>query len=346
VNKSVFVESVRLLIVVVMASFGYGFGLAYNAAFVGSFFWGCIGYVVGGVLGRYLRSATERVEEETADLSAGELVAGAVGGLLLGLLGALVASPAILFLPAHSAGPLFCLIVWIAVNAGFRIARAKSPELLAMVHLSDRSQKETRSEAVRDAVLLDSSALVDSRILRVSRSGFLHRNLLVPEFILEEVRGLADSQDTSTRRKARWALESMEAVQRDGILNVVVLEERVPELEDVDAKLVALATRLGVPLLSNDEPLSRIAELRGVRCLSLHRLARSLSSVLVPGERLALSIVKEGQEPGEGVGFLDEGSMVVVSNAASMVGEEIDVTVTSSARTPRGRIFFAAVAEA
>jgi uncharacterized protein YacL len=167
VKKSVFVESIRLLIIVVMASFGYGFGLQYNAAFIGSFFWGCIGYVIGGVLGRSLRSATERVEAHTEGLSAGELVSGVAGGLLLGLLGALVASPAIVFLPAYSAGPLFCLIVWIAVNAGFRIGRAKSMELLAMARMSDEPHTRARASGVeRDAVLLDSSVLVDSRILR------------------------------------------------------------------------------------------------------------------------------------------------------------------------------------
>jgi len=98
-------------------------------------------------------------------------------------------------------------------------------------------------------------------------------------------------------------------------------------------------------LLTNDEPLSRIAELRGVRCMSLHRLARSLSSVLAPGELLRVSIVKAGQEPGEGVGFLDEGSMVVVVDASDRVGQEVEIRVTSSARTPRGRIFFAELAE-
>ncbi len=293
-----------------------------------------------------MRSATERVEAQTESLSAGELVSGMGGALLLGLLGALVASPAIVFLPAHSAGPIFCLVVWISVNAGFRIGRFKSAELLSMLQISEDARGGRPVQTDRDSVLLDSSALLDSRILRLSRSGFLHRNMLVPEFVLEEVRRLASVQDAASRRKARWALDSLEAVKRDGLLNIVVLEERVPELEDVDAKLVALATRLQVPLLTNDEPLSRIAELRGVRCLSLHRLARSLSSVLMPGERLTLSIVKEGQEPGEGVGFLDEGSMVVVSDAAGLVGEEVDVCVTSTARTPRGRIVFAAVADA
>jgi uncharacterized protein YacL len=344
--KSIFVESVRLLIVIVLMSAGYALGIRFAATLFGSVLGACIGYVAGGVLGRFLRSATERVEVSTAaHLSAGEFLAGSTGALLGGVVAALVSAPAIAILPNRWGWPVFCLVVLMGVNAGFRIFRRKSEGLLALVRLSDQSLADASAVRARDAVLVDTSVLVDSRLLRLTRTGFLHRNLLIPQFVLDELRSLADSQEPTARKKSRGALESLEAIRRDRLLNVHVIDDQIPEIEDVDAKLIALASRLDLPLLTNDEPLSRIAELRGVRCMSVHRLARSLSSVLAPGELLRVPIVKAGQESGEGVGFLDEGSMVVVADASDRMGQEVEIRVTSSARTPRGRIFFAELAE-
>lgn len=343
--KSIFVESVRLLIVIVLMSAGYALGIRFGATLFGSVLGASIGYVAGGVLGRFLRSATERVEVNTAHLSAGEFLAGSIGALLLGVLAALASVAAIAILPNRWGWPVFCLVVLMGVNAGFRIFRRKSEGLLALVRLSDQSVADASAVRARDAVLVDTSVLVDSRLLRLTRTGFLHRNLLIPQFVLDEVRNLADSQEPTARKKSRGALESLEAIRRDTLLKVHVIDDQLPEIEDVDAKLIALASKLDLPLLTNDEPLSRIAELRGVRCMSVHRLARSLSSIFAPGELLRVPIVKAGQAPGEGVGFLDEGSMVVVADASDRMGEEVEIRVTSSARTPRGRIFFAELAE-
>ena len=160
-----------------------------------------------------------------------------------------------------------------------------------------------------------------------------------------ELQGFADSQDTTARRKGRAGLESLEAIRRDALLQVHVPEDEIPEIETVDAKLIALATRLSVSLLTTDDNLSQVAELRDVHCLSLHRLVKSLSSVLTPGELVNISLVKEGQHAGEGVGYLQDGSMVVVSDASDRVGQDADIVITTSVRTPRGIIFFASLKE-
>jgi len=128
-------------------------------------------------------------------------------------------------------------------------------------------------------------------------------------------------------------------------MHVHVPDDQIPEVESVDAKLIALATRLSVPLLTNDQPLTRVAELRGVRCLSMNRLAKSLSPVRRAGEVVQLKITKRGQHDGEGIAYLEDGSMVVISEASHKVGFEADVRLTSSVSTARGRIFFAALAE-
>jgi uncharacterized protein YacL len=344
-RKSIFVEIVRLLIVLVLMTAGYGVGARYGTALVGSVFGASIGYVGGGVLGRFLRRATGDIAAQAAHISAAEFLSGTLGALLVGMLAALLALPAVALLPGRWGWPIFCLIVWIGVHGGFRIVYSKTAQLLSLAGLSESSLADPSAAATRDAALIDTSVLADGRLLRLARTGFLHRKLLVPGFVLDELRGLAESQEPPVRRKARGGLESLEAIRRDGLLQVHVLEEEIPEIEDVDAKLVALATRMAVPLLTNDENLGRIAELRGVRCLNLHRLAKSLSSVLTPGELVNVSIVKEGQNEGEGVGYLAEGSMVVVANTAGRVGDDVDVRITTSVRTPRGRIFFATLAD-
>jgi uncharacterized protein YacL len=232
-----------------------------------------------------------------------------------------------------------------AVNLGFRLAWKRSSDILSIVGLFEPLPVVNDASANRDAVLIDTSVLIDGRLLRLARTGFLHRNLLVPNFVLDELQGLADSQEPTMRRKGRIGLESLEAIRRDALLHVHVPEDEIPEIETVDAKLVALATRMSVSLLTNDDNLSQVAELRGVHCLSLHRLVKSLSSVLTPGELVSVSIVKAGQHDGEGVGYLPDGSMVVVSETADRVGQDVDVVVTTSVRTPRGVIFFASLKE-
>ncbi len=345
-RKSVFVEIVRLLAVLLCTAGGYGLGMQHGSVLLGTVVGAGVGYVCGGILGRFLRRALGAVEAQTAQISAGEFLAGVVGALLLGILSALVGLPAVGLLPGRWGWPIFGLIVWMGVHMGFQIAWKKSSELLSMAGLSQLAPAGSNATPTRDAVLVDTSVLIDGRLLRLARTGFLHRNLLVPCFVLDELQGLADSSEASIRRKGRLGLESLEAIRRDALLHVHVSEEEIPEIEAVDAKLIALATRLSVSLLTNDEALSQVAELRGVRCLSLHRLSKSLSAVRTPGEIVHLSILKEGQQKGEGVGYLQEGSMVVVSDASELVGEEAEVRITGSASTARGRIFFASLAKA
>jgi uncharacterized protein YacL len=252
---------------------------------------------------------------------------------------------AIGLLPDPWGWPVFGLIVWMGVHTGFRIARQKTSEMLSIAGLSDRTSSGLTASPARDAVLIDTSVLIDGRLLRLAQTGFLHRNLLVPCFILDELQGIADSRDPKVRRKGRIGLESLEAIQRDTRLCVHVSEEQIPEIEAVDAKLVALATRLSVSLLTNDQALSRVAEIRGVHCMSLDRLTKSLSAVRTPGEIAAVTILKEGQEKGEGIGFLEDGSMVVVADAAELVGQELEIRITGSTSTPHGRMFFASPTE-
>jgi uncharacterized protein YacL len=192
-------------------------------------------------------------------------------------------------------------------------------------------------------LLVDTSAVIDGRALAVVESGFLRAELLVPRFILEELQGIADSSDPSRRRRGQRGLEVLDTLRRDGRVGLQVIDEEVPEFQGVDTKLVALARRIDAGVLTTDANLQRVAELQGVACLNLNRLADGLRPVHVPGEVVRLPISREGREPGQGVGFLEDGTMVVVGEASELVGSEVEVRITSNVQTSVGRMLFAAV---
>ena len=345
-RKSVFVEIVRLLIVLGCTAAGYGVALRFNAALYGTILGVGFGYACGGVLGRFLQRAVSEVEERTAQVTAGEFITGSLGALLLGTLGGLVGVTAVGLLPGTWGWVVFGLTVWTGAHVGFRIAWKKSGEMLSLVGLSAGSMPLGQAAESHDAILVDTNVLIDGhRLVRVARTGFLHRNLIVPTFVLDELQALADSSDPERRTSGRLGLEALEAIRRDPGMRVHVSDDQLPEVETVDAKLIALATRLSVPLLTNDQALTRVAELRGVRCLSMNRLASSLSPVRRAGDIIQLKITKNGQHEGEGIAFMEDGSMVVIADASHKVGFEADVRITSSVATARGRVFFAALAE-
>jgi uncharacterized protein YacL len=259
-----------------------------------------------------------------------------------------VGVPAVILLPGHWGWPVWGLLVWIGIYEGFAIAMRRADELLALAGLSTRPLVRATPYGPgrsTDAVLLDTSAVIDGRLLAVARAGFLPSVLLVPPFVLDELQTIADAQDPLRRRKGQRGLDLLHALQDMQGIEVHVLDDEVVEHDEVDAKLVALSRRLEVPLLTVDTNLQRVAELQGVRCLNLHRLSDGLRPQLVPGETVRVPIAREGKEPGQGVGFLDDGTMVVVGDAARLVGSEIEVRITGNAQTSVGRMLFATVTE-
>jgi uncharacterized protein YacL len=343
----VFVEVVRLLTVVLCTAAGWqlvgGTGARDSEALVGAVLGACVGYLQGGLVGRALRRALIRFEERVDRTPAASLVLGVALGALFGLLGAVIGTVAVALLPGRLGWPILAILAWLGVFAGFSSGVRKGEELLRSLRQRGAPGIElpdSGAEGRPAPVLVDSSAAIDGRLHALAASGFLPGPLAVPRFVLDELQGVADAADATRRRRGRRGLETLAALSADGP-GVDVLEDEVPEHEEVDAKLVALALRRGVPLLTVDEGLTKVAELRGVRCLSLNRLALAVQPVLVPGEVVRLRVSREGKDMGQGVGFLDDGTMVVVSDGAGLVGQETEVSITSSVQTARGRMFFA-----
>jgi uncharacterized protein YacL len=345
-----FVEVTRLLTVILFTAAGYTLnrhvgGETGQWPLVAAALGACCGYVAGGVVGRLMRRLAGRAEEHLERAPTPELLAGSLGAVALGGLGALLAVPLIVFLPKALGAPLFSLLVWIAASAGFRLASHKSAELLALAGMSTRPLVRASpygGDPDGDALLVDSSAIIDGRLLTLVRSGFVRGPLLVPRFILDEVQSIADAHDQVRRRRGRRGLEVLDAVRQREV-RVHVLDDEMVEFSDVDAKLVALAKRLRVGLLTVDAALQQVAELQGVRCLNPDHLSESLRAEHTSGEVVRLPIARPGRDDGQGVGFLDDGTMVVVGDAADLVGHEVEVTITGQMQTSVGRLLFASL---
>lgn len=198
-----------------------------------------------------------------------------------------------------------------------------------------------KEESTRNQIALDTSVIIDGRILDLARTGFVSQNLVIPRFILNELHGIADSSDRKKRQRGRRGLEILEKLRKENAIEVEVRDVEIPYEEEVDEKLIRFGKTEKIPILSNDYNLNRVATLEEVEVININDLEEALQTRLVPGEHLEIELVKEGEEPGQGVGFLDDGTMVVVEGGKSHIGEEIHVEVTSAIKTDAGRIIFA-----
>ena len=348
------VELLRLLVVVFFAGAGYSLGAslergpvlgALNGTAIGLVL-GCgLGYVLGGLLGRSTAATAELARSRLRDVSAEQLVAGAVGLVGGVLLGVGIAWPLFLLPRATLSFPLFGIVVVVLGYTGSQIAVGKRTEVLSL--FGERAGLTPRAvPATALPRLIDSSVAIDGRVLAVVRAGFLHGTMLVASPVLAELQGLADAGDDLRRSRGRRGLEVLEALRREDAVSLEVLDLDVPAVHEVDAKLVRLCLDRGAALLTLDTNLARAASLAGVPVLNLHALALALRPPVAAGDTVPVLLLKPGKEPGQAVGYLDDGSMVVVERARARVGGEVAVRVTSVLTTANGRLVFAAPVDA
>ncbi len=195
-----------------------------------------------------------------------------------------------------------------------------------------------------DGVLLDTSVIIDGRIADISRTGFICGPLIVPHFVLSELQHVADSSERLRRNRGRRGLELLNRLQRDSFVPIQITDMDVEGVHDVDDKLVVLAKQLKCPVITNDYNLNRVAELQGVTVLNINELANAVRAVHLPGEELAIRVIQEGKERGQGVGYLDDGTMVVVENGADRIDQTVETVVTKVLQTAAGRMIFARLA--
>jgi uncharacterized protein YacL len=274
------------------------------------------------------------------------VIAAATFGLFVGLaLGAIAAYP-ISLLP-HPLGQFLPFISAAAFGyAGLSIAIMR-PDLFHSLRtrLSSREFEQGSEDALvpsrASAILLDTSVIIDGRIADVCRTGFIQGEVVVPLFVLNELQHVADSADTLRRNRGRRGLEVLRQLQEESPVPVRLVDEDMPSVREVDDKLIALAKEMGAAILTNDYNLNRVAELQAVPVLNVNELANAVKTVLLPGESFSIHVLQEGKEYNQGVGYLDDGTMVVVEDGAAYIGSTVGVTVNKVLQTAAGRMIFA-----
>ena len=260
-----------------------------------------------------------------------------VFGLLLGLIMAKIVSNAFMLFPIEESMRFLTNIIltlsfcYLGAALGLR-GRDEFNLIIPYVRLK-------RQGEVTDMAILDTSAIIDGRILDICKTSFLETRLVVPRFILRELQAIADSADSIKRQRGKRGLEILHAIQKE--INIAIQEEDFLEIQEVDAKLVRLAKLLEAKIITVDFNLNRIAELQGVKTLNVNELSNALKAVVLPGENLEIKIIKEGKEYNQGVGYLEDGTMVVVENARKSIGKTHSVIVTSVLQTQAGKMIFA-----
>jgi len=205
----------------------------------------------------------------------------------------------------------------------------------------ERDKDRTSSPVPVTQILLDTSAIIDGRIADISQTGFVSASLIVPRFVLNELQHIADSPDAMRRNRGRRGLDMLNRLQKDTSVPIEIIDADVEGVAEVDSKLVKMARTLHCPIITNDFNLNRVAELQGVKVLNINELANAVKPVLLPGEDIEIKIMQDGKELGQGVGYLDDGTMIVVEGGRQYMNTTIEVTVTRVLQTVAGRMIFA-----
>lgn len=338
-------EALRLLLVVFGAVLGYEIGSNLEQAnpelalgslgitAVGVIVGAGIGYSIGGIIGRIVMRGIASQEQRLSALPPAEVVSGFVGAVV-GMAGvSLVAWPLFLLGPAALIAPLFAFLVVVGGMAGFRIARTRG------VTIGDDAASPAWGPKV-----VDTSVAIDGRILQVARSGFLSGTLLVPQPVVDELQGLADSADEGRRARGRRGLDVL--VQLRSELPVEVVPDDPVGVAEVDAKLVQICLRRKVALLTLDQHLADAAALAGVTVLNVHALATAMAAPVRSGDRVDVHLARAGKEQGQAVGHLADGTMVIVQRADDRIGDTVRVELTSVTATSHGRLVFGRLVQA
>ena len=353
-SSQVVAELLRLGIVLLTVAAGYTIGGAVdglldldaqeNTRLVASVLGALVGYLLGGVVGRAVVRGVDTATQRFERIPAVQLVAAAIGAAIGGFLGVSLLLPVLLLPYQRFTVPVTLLVVLALAYAGARVGGSRGAELGRFVGMRGRLEVRTPARGAGVKVV-DSSALIDGRIVDVARAGFLEGTLVVPMFVLEEVQGIADSGRPQRRQLGRRGLGTLRVLQDEGLVGVEVDDDEVVGVAEVDAKLTQLCRRRQAALVTGDANLAGVAEVAGIRVLNVHALADAVRSPVVPGDQLRLLLVKPGRDAGQAVGYLPDGTMVVVDGAAEAVGREMDVDVTSIVQSRQGRLLFAVAAQ-
>lgn len=317
-----------------------------------------IGFLIAPVTIRSVLALMRWMDSRLTPVPTHDLISGAVGGII-GLIISTLFSSSFVSIPFF--GPLLAVLLSLFLGyLGLTIGMKRKEDVLGLFNFfprfrdrGDKAEKADKREGKVDQTdqfrtgetvhykILDTSVIIDGRIADIVKTGFLEGTLLVPSFVLEELRHIADSSDLLKRNRGRRGLDVLNQISKETAIKVHIHEQDFEDINEVDSKLVRLGQVLRSPLLTNDYNLNKVAELQGVIVLNINELANALKPIVLPGEEMLVQVMKEGKEPGQGVAYLDDGTMIVVDMGKRYMGQTITVLVTSVLQTAAGRMIFA-----
>lgn len=300
-----------------------------------------VGVLIGIILTPWLTVRPVKLLRQSINELSIEVLFMALIGTFIGLTLALLLAYPLSLLPAPFGGLIPPLVSATAAYLGATTFGLRSRELWDM--LANKGVKNARMMTLQSnrQLLIDTSVLIDGRIVDIAKTGFLGGVILVPRFVLSELHQVADSSDMLRRNRGRRGLVKLNELQRTDATLVKIIEEDIEEITEVDNKLVALAIQMEASVVTNDFNLNKVAQAQGVPVLNINSLANAVRTVYIPGETFTIHIIQEGRDMGQGVGYLEDGTMVVVENGKSFMDRMISVTVTRLINRDTGRMIFA-----
>ncbi|MGO9739645.1 MAG: PIN/TRAM domain-containing protein [Desulfomonilaceae bacterium] len=259
-------------------------------------------------------------------------VFGAVTGLISGVI--LAWNLSSIFDSQEITGPLTGLLIIIPVLVGLQLGSAKAREFREKIGKPDSNTRKIVG-------ILDTSVIIDGRIADICETGFLDGDLIIPQFVLQELQVIADSSESTKRTRGRRGLDILNKMKKQAYVKIIISESDYPSIKEVDQKLIQLAKQINCSIITNDFNLNKVAEVHSIQVLNINQLANALKPIVLPGETMRVQVIKEGKEPNQGVAYLDDGTMVVIDNGKKLMGRNIDATVTSVLQTTAGRMIFA-----
>ena len=310
------------------------------AMLVGGIFGAIIGSFISPYLIKSLFMFTSTVEKSLSAMSTQDLIAGTLG-LFLGLIIANLVGLAFGSVPYI--GPYVSVALSIILGyLGMHLVVSKKSELAGWLHLhAEGSFDKKKNKDHHTGKLLDTNVIIDGRVADIYRSGFLEGPIIVPVFVLEELQKIADSSDLLKRNRGRRGLDILNHMRKNSKDDVIIVTNDFEDISEVDSKLVKLAREKNYKIVTNDYNLNKVAELQGVAVLNINDLAIAVKPAVIPGEQIFVQLVKSGKEEGQGVAYLEDGTMIVVENGSQCIGKEVPVIITSVLQTSAGKMIFA-----
>lgn len=292
------------------------------------------------------RNVANWIDKELSKIPTVDIALGSIG-LVIGLIISYLITRLITdIIPISVFASVLSVLIYIFMGyLGINIATKKMREISNIQEIFKKNllkDKATTTKQVNKIPkVLDTSVIIDGRIADICRTGFVEGPLVIPGFVLEELRHIADSSDSLKRNRGRRGLDILNMIQKELDIEVEMYEQDIPDIAEVDSKLLKLAQILNGKVLTNDYNLNKVAEFQGVPVLNINELANAVKPVVLPGEEMLVQVVKDGKESGQGLAYLDDGTMIVVENGKKYIGETIEVLVTSVLQTAAGRMIFA-----